>query len=30
MKEYSGGFNTHMFADVEGVEELLESTEVAL
>ena len=30
MKEYSGGFNAHMFADVEGVEELLESTEVAL
>lgn len=28
--EYSGGFNAHMFADVEGVEELLESTEVAL
>ncbi len=30
MKEYSGGFNAHMFADVDGVEDLLESTEVAL
>ena len=30
MKEYSGGFNAHMFADVDGIEEILESTEVAL
>ena len=30
MKEYSGGFNAHMFADVNSVEDLLDLTETAL
>lgn len=30
MKEYSGGFNSHMFADVNGIEDLLDLTETAL
>ena len=30
VKEYTGGFNAHMFADINGIKDILESTETAL
>ena len=30
IKEYTGGFNAHMFSDINGILDLLDSTETAL